>query len=62
MKIRYTPRAIANLEAMADHLEPLNPSALRKIKAAILESLAYIAQFPEIGRANPRRSSQACCQ
>ncbi len=50
MKIIYSPRAVADLHAIADYLQPLNPHALQKVKATILDSIRHVAQFPNIGR------------
>lgn len=50
MKLRYTGRAIADLEAIAGYLKPRSPQGLANVRAAILESLDTAVQFPRIGR------------
>ena len=50
MRIRYTRRAAADLEAIADYLTARNPPAALKVRDAILESLRHLALFPGIGR------------
>ena len=50
MKLCYTPRAIADLEAIADHLKPLTPRGAQNVRQAILETLQNLIDFPRIGR------------
>jgi toxin ParE1/3/4 len=39
MKLRFTPRSIENLAAIADYIRARNPDAARRVRAAIYESL-----------------------
>ena len=50
MKLRYTAQAIADLEAIADYLKPRSPQGLGHVRAAILDGLNTIVEFPRIGR------------
>src|ERR1700687_6174400 len=50
MKLRFTPRAIEDLAAIADHIAALNPAAAQRVRAAIYESLQNLILFPFIGR------------
>jgi plasmid stabilization system protein ParE len=50
MKLRFTPRAAANLFEIADHIRERNPAAALRVRAAIYESLQNLILFPEIGR------------
>ena len=50
MKLRFTPRAAADLIAIADYLRERNPSAAIAARAAILESLQLLLLFPMLGR------------
>jgi toxin ParE1/3/4 len=50
MKLRFTPRAIANIEEIADYIHAHNPAAARRARAAIYASLQNLILFPYIGR------------
>jgi plasmid stabilization system protein ParE len=39
MKLRFTPRALANIEDIADYIRTRNPAAARRVRAAIYDSL-----------------------
>jgi plasmid stabilization system protein ParE len=50
MKLRFTPRAIANLVEIADYIHARDPAAARRVRAAIYESLQNLILFPQVGR------------
>lgn len=50
MKLRFTPRAIEDLNAIADYLRERSPSAARSVRKAIFDSLQLLLIFPRIGR------------
>jgi toxin ParE1/3/4 len=50
MKLRFTPRAIANLIEIADYIRAHNPTAARRVRAAIYDSLQNLFLFPYVGR------------
>lgn len=50
MKLDFTPRAIADLESIADYLKPHSPQGAARVRGAILDSLQNLVQFPHIGR------------
>jgi plasmid stabilization system protein ParE len=50
MKIAYTPRALADIEDIADCLRPRSPQGAVRVRAAILDGLQRLQQFPRIGR------------
>lgn len=50
MRLRFTPRAVADLISIADYLRERNPQAALSVRAAILESLRLLLQFPKLGR------------
>jgi plasmid stabilization system protein ParE len=50
MKLRFTPRATANLVEIADHIHAHNPAAAQRVRAAIYESLQNLILFPHAGR------------
>jgi toxin ParE1/3/4 len=50
MRLRFTPRAAADLIAIADYIRERNPTASLAVRDAILSSLHTLALFPEIGR------------
>ncbi len=50
MKLRFTPRAAQDLAGIAAYVREQNPQAALRVRAAILESLQNLVQFPHIGR------------
>jgi toxin ParE1/3/4 len=50
MKLRFTPRATQDLVEIADYIREHNPQAALRVRAAILESLQNLTQFPGLGR------------
>jgi toxin ParE1/3/4 len=50
MKLRFTPRAIANLVEIADYVHAQNPAASRRVRADIYDSLQNLILFPNVGR------------
>jgi len=50
MKLRFTPRAVQDLSAIADYIREQNPSAALRVRTAILESLQSLVLFPQVGR------------
>jgi plasmid stabilization system protein ParE len=55
MKLRFTPRAVANIIAVADYIREHNPAAAERVRAAIYESLQDLVLFPRAGR--PQQTS-----
>ena len=49
MKLHFTLRALSDLEAIADYLVPVSPQGAARVRAAILDSLQNLVQFPNIG-------------
>ncbi len=49
MKVRFTDRAVADLENLADYLTEKNPAAARAVKSAIERSLGQLESFPGLG-------------
>ena len=50
MKLRFTPRAAADIAEIADFIRAENPQAAEKVRASILESLRNLILFPRAGR------------
>ena len=50
MKIRYTRKAVSDLEAIADYLMPRSPQGALRVRAAILRTLQSLTVFPLLGR------------
>jgi toxin ParE1/3/4 len=50
MKLRFTPRATADLIEIADYIHAYNPAAAKRVRAAIYESLQNLILFPHVGR------------
>ena len=51
MKLRFAPRAIRNISAIADYLVQRNPSAAARVRADIYDGLRDLLLFPHLGRA-----------
>ena len=50
MKLRFTRRAIQDLHEISDYLRARNPTAARRLRAAILDCLQGATVFPKAGR------------
>jgi len=50
MKLRFAPRAIANLIDIADYFHERNPVAGRRVRSDIYAALSDILLFPGVGR------------
>lgn len=55
MKLRFTPRAIANIAAIADYIREENPAAARRVRSYIYDSLQNLILFPHLGRRQKER-------
>ena len=51
MKLRFTPRAVQDIAAIADYIRARNPGAAERVRSAILQSLQNLVLFPQVGRA-----------
>ena len=51
MKLRFTPRAVQDIAAIADYIRERNPGAAGRVRSAILQSLQNLVLFPQVGRA-----------
>ena len=51
MKLRFTPRAVQDIAAIADYIRERNAGAPERVRAAILQSLQNLVLFPQVGRA-----------
>ena len=49
MKLRFTPRATADLINIADYIAEQSPQGARRVRDSILESLDIATRFPRIG-------------
>ena len=49
MKLRFTPRALENISAIADYIRFRNPAA-GAVRSAIYESPQDLILFPQVGR------------
>ena len=50
MKLRFTPRALENLEVISEYLRSKNPAGSRHVRAAIYDSLQSLILFARLGR------------
>jgi toxin ParE1/3/4 len=51
MRVRYLPRAFADLEAIHSYIAKHSPEAAVQVAGAITKSISGLAEFPEIGQA-----------
>lgn len=51
MRLRFTPRATRDLAAIGDYIRSKSPGGAVRVRAAILETLQMLTQFPRAGRA-----------
>lgn len=49
MRLRYTPRAIADIEAIADYVTERSPAGARNLRLAIETAIGQLEQFPGLG-------------
>jgi plasmid stabilization system protein ParE len=57
MKVRYTPRALSDLEAICSYIEADSPKAARVVELVIRRTADLLADFPRLG-IQTERSSQ----
>jgi toxin ParE1/3/4 len=50
MRLRFTPRAVQDLTAIADYVREHSPAAAQRIRSAILDALQNLLIFPHAGR------------
>ena len=50
MTLRFTPRAVTDLEAIADFLKVRSPASAARVRDALLPSQQTLARFPNSGR------------
>ena len=50
MKLRWTPRAVSDLEEIADYLLAVRPEAWNTLLARVELTLDYLLQFPNMGK------------
>lgn len=50
MRLRYTPRAIADLTEIADYFISHTPVGMERVRIAIIVTLRTIVDLPYIGR------------
>jgi toxin ParE1/3/4 len=50
MRLRFTPRATADLIEIADYIHAHNPTAAQRVRATIYESLQLLLLFPHPDR------------
>jgi plasmid stabilization system protein ParE len=49
VKLRYTPRALRHLDAIAEYIGARNPEAAQKVGSRIQEIVALLLTFPKMG-------------
>lgn len=54
MIVRYTPRALSDLDQIHDHIAQHNPSAAKAVGVRIRRSIEALATFPGMGRETDR--------
>ena len=59
MKVRYSRRALGDLQEAANYLNPRNPAAAVSVRASIRSAVRRIAQYPQSGRLQEDGSRKA---
>lgn len=54
MNLRFTRRAVRELESIADYIHARNPAASRRVMRALQSAFELIATHPQVGRAQER--------
>ena len=57
MKVRYSPRATADIIAIADYLTERNSAAAGAVEGAIRRAIDLLSEFPGSGRMLTQRSN-----
>jgi plasmid stabilization system protein ParE len=50
MKVRYTPRARGDLDAILSYIDQRNPQGARNVARTMHKTIELIGQFPQAGR------------
>jgi toxin ParE1/3/4 len=50
MKLRFAPRGLANIIEISEYIKEDNPTAARRVRDAIYQSLQNLILFPYVGR------------
>jgi toxin ParE1/3/4 len=50
MKLRITPRALANIIEIAEYIRGHNPAAAQRVRDAIYQTLQILILFPHVGQ------------
>jgi toxin ParE1/3/4 len=51
MKVRYLPRAFADIQAIHSYIAKNSPEAALRVTAAVANSIRGLAEFPDMGQA-----------
>jgi toxin ParE1/3/4 len=51
LKLRWTPRAVADLEQIADYLLAVHPQSWDRLLTRVEETVDYLLHFPHMGKA-----------
>ena len=57
MKVRYTPRARGDIDAIFQYLDERSPSGARNVVAAIYAGVQFIAENPEAAQRTEQPSA-----
>jgi plasmid stabilization system protein ParE len=50
MKVRYTPRARGDMDAILSYIDQRNPQGARNVARTMHKTIELIGQFPQAGR------------
>jgi addiction module RelE/StbE family toxin len=56
MRVRYTPRALSDLQEIYSYIDEFNPRAALAVKHRIQERIRRLADHPYMGRRSDRRA------
>jgi toxin ParE1/3/4 len=58
VRVRYTPRARSDLEAILQYIDQRSPLGARKVKRAIQKTIELVGEFPEAGRRSGEQATR----
>jgi toxin ParE1/3/4 len=58
VRVRYTPCARSDLEAILQYIDQRSPLGARKVKRAIQKTIELVAEFPEAGRRSGEQATR----
>jgi toxin ParE1/3/4 len=58
LKLRYTPAALRDIEAIRRYIAAENPAAAEPVRLGILKAVQILTEFPFLGRRGRRKGTR----